>query len=87
MGKFKQVWASLDKFGQVRTRQQIRKMEKKGTKILVVSEKEKVRSKDKRKTRLNSNGRPVSKIGKIRVQNWKSDPMNSPKAFGELKKK
>ena len=60
-------------------------MEKKGTKILVVSEKEKVRSKDKRKTRLNSNGRPVSKRGKIRVQNWKSDPMNSPKAFGELK--
>ena len=37
-----------------------------------------------RKTRLNSNGRPVSKIGKIKVQNWKSDPMNSPKAFGEL---
>ena len=51
----------------------------------MVSEKEKVRSKDKRKTRLNSNGRPVSKIGKSRVQNWKSDPMNSPKAFGELK--
>ena len=37
-----------------------------------------------RKTRLNSNGRP--KIGKIRGQNWKSDPMNSPKAFDELKK-
>ena len=37
-----------------------------------------------RKTRLNSNGRPMSKIGKIKVQNWKSDPMNSPKAFGEL---
>ena len=50
----------------------------------MVSEEEKVRSKDKRKTRLNSNGRPVSKIGKIKVQNWKSDPMNSPKAFGEL---
>ena len=27
----------------------------------------------------------MSKIGKSRVQNWKSDPMNSPKAFGELK--
>ena len=38
-----------------------------------------------RKTRLNSNGRSVSKIGKILAQNWKSDPMNSPKAFGELK--
>ena len=37
-----------------------------------------------RKTRLNSNGRSVSKIGKILAQNWKSDPMNSPKAFGEL---
>ena len=42
-----------DKFGQVRTRQQIRIMEKKGTQILVVSEEnlsvseeEKVRSKD-----------------------------------------
>ena len=23
-----------------------------------------------RKTRLNSNGRPVSKIGKFKVQNW-----------------
>ena len=38
-----------------------------------------------RKTRLNSNGRSVSKIGKYSVQNWQSDPMNSPKAFGELK--
>ena len=37
-----------------------------------------------RKTRQDSNGSPVSKRGKIRVQNWKSDPMNSPKAFGEL---
>ena len=47
LGKFGQVWTSLGKFGQVRTRQQIRKMKKKGTKILVVSEEEKVRSKDK----------------------------------------
>ena len=46
LGKFGQVRASLGEFGQVRTRQQIRKMEKKGTKFLVVSEKEKVRSKD-----------------------------------------
>ena len=38
-----------------------------------------------RKTRLNSNGRPVSKKGKIFPQNWKRDPMNLPKAFGELK--
>ena len=46
LGKFGQVWASLDKFGQVMTRQQIRKTEKKGTKFLLVSEEEKVRSKD-----------------------------------------
>ena len=37
-----------------------------------------------RKTRLNSNRRSVSKIGKILAQNWKNDPMNLPKAFGEL---
>ena len=37
-----------------------------------------------RKTRLNSKGRSVSKTGKSNVQNWKSDPMNSPEAFGEL---
>ena len=30
---------------------------------------------------------PMSKKGKFSVQNWQSDPMNSPKAFGELKKK
>ena len=28
---------------------------------------------------------PMSKKGKFSVQNWQSDPMNSPKAFGELK--
>ena len=27
----------------------------------------------------------MSKIGKSFPQNWKRDPMNSPKAFGELK--
>ena len=27
----------------------------------------------------------MSKKGKFSVQNWQSDPMNSPKAFGELK--
>ena len=27
---------------------------------------------------------PMSKKGKYSVQNWQSDPMNSPKAFGEL---
>ena len=27
----------------------------------------------------------MSKKGKYSVQNWQSDPMNSPKAFGELK--
>ena len=27
----------------------------------------------------------MSKKGKCSVQNWQSDPMNSPKAFGELK--
>ena len=27
----------------------------------------------------------MSKIGKSFPQNWQSDPMNSPKAFGELK--
>ena len=26
-----------------------------------------------------------SERGKFSVQNWQSDPMNSPKAFGELK--
>ena len=26
----------------------------------------------------------MSKKGKFSVQNWQSDPMNSPKAFGEL---
>ena len=26
----------------------------------------------------------MSKKGKCSVQNWQSDPMNSPKAFGEL---
>ena len=26
----------------------------------------------------------MSKKGKYSVQNWQSDPMNSPKAFGEL---
>ena len=31
-----------------------------------------------------SENTPKSEIGKISVQNWKSDPMNSPKAFGEL---
>ena len=29
--------------------------------------------------------RPVSKRGKNFLQNWQSDPMNSPKAFSELK--
>ena len=32
MGKFRQVWASLGKLGQVRTRQQIRKIGGKGRK-------------------------------------------------------
>ena len=27
---------------------------------------------------------PKSEIGKISYQNWKSEPKNSPKAFGEL---
>ena len=27
---------------------------------------------------------PMSKKGKFSVQNWQSDPMNSPKAFGKL---
>ena len=27
---------------------------------------------------------PKSEIGKSFYQNWKSDPMNSPKAFGKL---
>ena len=33
LGKFEQVWASLDKFGQVGTRQQIRKMGEKAERI------------------------------------------------------
>ena len=47
-----QVWASLGEFGQVWASQDKatnQKNGKKGTKILVVSEKEKVRSKDKEK--------------------------------------
>ena len=71
LGKFGQVWASLDKFGQVWASLgklgQIRKMEKKGTKILVVSEEEKVRSKD---NKLGQAGPSWAKLshGKIKVK-------------------
>ena len=33
-----------------------------------------------------SENTPKSEIGKISGQNWETSPMNSPKAFGELKK-
>ena len=32
-----------------------------------------------------SENTPKSEIGKISGQNWETSPMNSPKAFGELK--
>ena len=58
MDNFGQVWASLGKLGQVRTRQQIRKIGekaeriRKGNKNLVVSEKEKEEEEEKLGSRI-----------------------------------
>ena len=41
--------------------------------------------KKKKEQKLSGENTPMSKKGKFSVQNWQSDPMNSPKAFGELK--
>ena len=44
------------------------------------------RGKRKKEQKLSGENTPKSEIGKISYQNWKSEPKNSPKAFGELKK-
>ena len=43
------------------------------------------RGKRKKEQKLSGENTPKSEIGKISYQNWKSEPKNSPKAFGELK--
>ena len=51
---------------------------------LWIKQKNEKRGKMKKEQKLSGENTPKSEIGKISYQNWKSEPKNSPKAFGEL---